>query len=250
MVAGYESFRQWFQGYEEQFVVIGGAACDIMMSEVGADFRGTKDIDMVLLIESLTADFGRRFWAYVTAGGYQHKNKSSGQPQFYRFTNPAKPGFPLMIELFSRRADAIELPADAVLTPLPLDDDLSSLSAILMDDDYYRFLQAGRTVIDGIPILDAAHLIPLKAKAWLDLSARKAAGVAVDSRHISKHKNDVFRLSGVLSPNAKIDASAAIMADLTAFCAAMQTEAMDLKSLGLSGSKDDILDKIMGTYLA
>jgi len=249
MVVGYESFRQWFQGYEDQFVVIGGAACDIMMSEEGADFRGTKDIDMVLLVESLTADFGRRFWAYVTAGGYQHKNKSNGQPQFYRFTNPAKPGFPLMIELFSRRTDAIELPADAVLTPLPLDDDLSSLSAILMDDDYYRFLQAGRAVIDGIPILDAAHLIPLKAKAWLDLSTRKAAGEAVDSRHIRKHKNDVFRLSGVLSPNAKIEASATIMADLTAFCAAMQAEAVDLKSLGSSGSKEDILDKIMGTYL-
>ncbi|MCL2300851.1 MAG: hypothetical protein FWC27_11985, partial [Firmicutes bacterium] len=227
MVAGYESFKDWFQGYEDQFVVIGGAACDIMMSEVGAGFRGTKDIDMVLLVESLTADFGRRFWAYVTAGGYQHKNKSNGQPQFYRFTNPGRPGFPLMIELFSRRADAIELPADAVLTPLPLDDDLSSLSAILMDDDYYSFLQAGRTVIDGIPILDAAHLIPLKAKAWLDWSDRKAAGEAVDSRHIRKHKNDVFRLSGVLLPSAKAEASAAIIADLTAFCAAMRNEDVD-----------------------
>jgi len=250
MVVGYEGFRQWFQGYEDQFVVIGGAACDIMMSEVGADFRGTKDIDMVLLVESLTADFGRRFWMYVTEGGYQHKNKSRGQPQFYRFTNPAKPGFPVMIELFSRRADAIELPANAVLTPLPLDDDLSSLSAILMDDDYYSFLRAGKTVIDGIPILDAAHLIPLKAKAWLDLSARKAAGEPVDSRHIRKHKSDVFRLSGVISPNAKVEASVTIIADLTAFCTAMQAEEVDLKSLGLSGRKDDILDKIMDTYLA
>ena len=250
MVAGYESFKDWFQGYEDQFVVIGGAACDIMMSEVGAGFRGTKDIDMVLLVESLTADFGRRFWAYVTAGGYQHKNKSNGQPQFYRFTNPGRPGFPLMIELFSRRADAIELPADAVLTPLPLDDDLSSLSAILMDDDYYSFLQAGRTVIDGIPILDAAHLIPLKAKAWLDWSDRKAAGEAVDSRHIRKHKNDVFRLSGVLLPSAKAEASAAIIADLTAFCAAMRNEDVDLKSLGLPGSKTDVIKKIMSVYSA
>jgi len=41
-----------------------------------------------------------------------------------------------MIELFSRRINSIELPEDAVLTPLPLDDDLSSLSAILLDNDY------------------------------------------------------------------------------------------------------------------
>jgi len=248
MVVGYEGFKQWFQGYEDQFVVIGGAACDIMMSEVGAGFRGTKDIDMVLMVESLTADFGRRFWAYVTEGGYQRKNRSNGQPQFYRFSSPTGPGFPLMIELFSRRADTMELPADAVLTPLPLDDDLSSLSAILMDDDYYSFLQAGRTVIDGIPILDAAHLIPLKAKAWLDLSARKAAGEPVDSRHIRKHKNDVFRLSGVLSPTAKIEASATIMADLAAFCAAMQTEVVDLKSLGMSGGKADVIERFMQMY--
>ena len=248
MVAGYEGFRQWFQGYEDQFVVIGGAACDIMMSEVGVGFRGTKDIDMVLMVESLTADFGKRFWAYITEGGYQRKNRSNGQPQFFRFTNPTGPGFPQMLELFSRRTDAMELPADAVLTPLPLDDDLSSLSAILMDDDYYSFLRAGSTVIDGIPILDAAHLIPLKAKAWLDLTARKAANESVDSRHIRKHKNDIFRLAGIVSPNYKTEAAASIMADLAAFCAAMQTEDVDLKSLGIANSKENILDKIMGLY--
>ena len=153
-----------------------------------------------------------------------------------------------MIELFSRRTDAIALPADAVLTPLPLDDDLSSLSAILMDDDYYGFLRAGSTVVDGIPILDAAHLIPLKAKAWLDLTARKAANEPVDSRHIRKHKNDIFRLAGIVFPNHKTEAAVSIIADLAAFCAAMRAEDVDLKSLGISDSKEDILDKIIDTY--
>ena len=78
-----------------------------------------------------------------------------------------------MIELFSRRADAIALSDDAVLTPLPLDHEISSLSAILLDDAYYQFLRKGKTIIDGIPILDAMHLIPFKAKAWLDLRPRK-----------------------------------------------------------------------------
>ena len=44
-----------------------------------------------------------------------------------------------MIELFTRKLDAIQLPEDAVLTPLPIDEDISSLSAILLDDDYYEF---------------------------------------------------------------------------------------------------------------
>jgi len=248
MVAGFEGFKAWFKGYEDQFVIIGGAACDILMTEEGAGFRGTKDIDMVLMIESLTADFGRRFWEYVKAGGYQHRNKSNGEPQFYRFTNPNSLDYPLMLELFSRRLDAIELPGDAVLTPLPLDDDLSSLSAILMDDDYYSFLRAGRIVIDGMPILGAAHLIPLKAKAWLDLTARKAAGESVDSRHIRKHKNDVFRLVGVLTRNRQTDAPDSVKADLAEFCTAMQREDVDLKSMGVLGNKAELLDRIMRAY--
>ena len=43
--------------------------------------------------------------------------------------------------------------------PLHIDDEVSSLSAIPLNDDYYRFLLDGRTVIDGISILDAEHSI-------------------------------------------------------------------------------------------
>ena len=94
-----------------------------------------------------------------------------------------------MIELFSRRADAIALSDDAVLTPLPLDHEISSLSAILLDDAYYQFLREGKTTIDGIPILDAMHLIPFKAKAWLDLRQRKEAGAkAVSYTHLDVYK--------------------------------------------------------------
>lgn len=70
-----------------------------------------------------------------------------------------------MIELFSRRGDTIALSEDAVLTPLPMDADASSLSAILLDDAYYQLLRSGTTQIDGITVLDASYLIPFKAKA-------------------------------------------------------------------------------------
>jgi hypothetical protein len=71
-----------------------------------------------------------------------------------------------MIELFSRRSDAIQLPDDAVLTPLPIDEDISSLSEILLDDDYYTFLRNGKVVIDGVTVLGPAYLISFKAKAY------------------------------------------------------------------------------------
>lgn len=124
----------------------------------------------------------------VKQAGYEHRNKSSGVPQFYRFSHPTSNRYPAMIELFTRKLDAIQLPGDAVLTPLPMDEDISSLSAILLDDDYYEFLKQGKVTVDGVTVLDAAYLIPFKAKAWMDLTDRKAAGEHVDSKNITPIK--------------------------------------------------------------
>ena len=48
MVTGIDSFKEWFKGSEEQYAIIGGTACDILMTEEGLDFRATKDIDLVI----------------------------------------------------------------------------------------------------------------------------------------------------------------------------------------------------------
>ena len=249
MVSGVESFRKWFAEYTDQYTIIGGTACDLLMSEDGLDFRATRDIDMVLIVESLTSEFGRRFWEYVKAAGYEHRNKSTGEPQFYRFSKPSSREYPYMIELFSGRVDAIELPEDAVLTPLPLDDEISSLSAILMDTDYYQFLREGKIVLNDIPVLDAAHLIPFKAKAWLDLTERNRNGEHVDSKNIRKHKNDVFRLSILLTSDIRVILSAAIRSDLEKFFSAMEAETIDLKAFGIrSQSQQEILQKLKTIY--
>ena len=248
MVLGIEKFKEWFRGFEDSYAIIGGTACDLLMREEGLDFRGTKDIDLVLIVEAVTLEFGKRFWEFVRSAGYVHQNKSTGQPQFYRFSHPTESGYPFMIELFSRRADAIALPEDAVLTPLPMDEDVSSLSAILLDDNYYQLLRSGTTRIDGVTVLDASHLIPFKAKAWLDLTARKANGEAVDSKDIRKHKNDVFRLSALLTPGTKVSVNQTVWNELQAFFQAMQTEPVDTKQLGISRHKEDVLNALKDSY--
>ena len=86
-------------------------------------------------------------------------------PQFYRFSHPISNQYPTMIELFTRKLDAIQLPEDTVITPLPIDEDISSLSAILLDDDYYEFLKQGKVIVNGVTVLDAAYLIPFKVKS-------------------------------------------------------------------------------------
>lgn len=52
MVKGLDTFRNHFAGYEEQYVLIGGAACDIVFESNDASFRATRDLDMVLIVEA------------------------------------------------------------------------------------------------------------------------------------------------------------------------------------------------------
>ena len=61
MVIGIEKFREKFRNYSDCYTVIGGTACDILMSEADADFRATKDIDMILLMEDRYSDLRRCF---------------------------------------------------------------------------------------------------------------------------------------------------------------------------------------------
>lgn len=250
MVTGIEKFRQWFRGYEDQYAIIGGTACDLLMGEEGITFRATKDIDLVLIVEAITPDFGRRFWQFIKDAGYKHRNKSTGMPQFYRFSHPSTGGYPFMIELFSRTVGAIDLPEDAALTPLPIGEDISSLSAILLDDDYYQLIQSGTTRIDGVNVLDAACLILFKAKAWLDLTEKKAEGKQVDRKDIRKHKNDVFRLSDLLTQDSQVIINPVILKDLQAFLIAMQDEEIDMKRLGMARSKEAVIADLMRIYMA
>ncbi len=106
-----------------------------------------------------------------------------------------------MIEIFSRNPDFIILEDDAVLTSLLIDDEISSLSAILLNEAYYELLKTGQKMVDGIPVLSPTCLIPFKVKAWLDLKERKLNGDQVDSKNIKKHKNDVFRLALLITAN-------------------------------------------------
>lgn len=154
-----------------------------------------------------------------------------------------------MLELFARVPDALDLKADAYITPIPVDEEISSLSAILMNDDYYNFVMAGRTTIDGLSLVKADGLIPLKARAYVDLSNRKAAGEAVDSKSIRKHKNDIFRLFTVLDRDAKITLPASLQQDLTVAFSLIAQDPPDLKSLGISRiTLSEVFDELRGFY--
>lgn len=249
MILGMESFREHFKGYEDCYTIIGGAACDVLMSDAALSFRATKDIDMILLIENRFEAFAEIFWDYIKAGGYRCGWKSSEEPHFYRFTEPQRSNFPVMIELFSRRPDfQVENP-NVHLTPLPVSDEISSLSAIMLDEDYYRLMLAGRRTVGGISVLSAEYLILFKIKAWLDLTKKKAAGAHVNERDLKKHKNDVFRLFTLVAPTVRIALPEKVRGELEQFFARMEAEGVKLTDLGIYDyTADEVLEGLRNIY--
>ena len=90
MVIGLDKFREQFAGEEEKYVIIGGTACDINLSETIIQPRDTVDIDIILVVENINPDFGRKFWNFIEAGKYQNRDRKRGEgkepvPELFRF---------------------------------------------------------------------------------------------------------------------------------------------------------------------
>ncbi len=236
MIKGLDKFREHFSDFSDHYVLIGGAASDLVMEEAGAAFRATKDLDIVLCVEALDKSFADAFWVFVSDAGYQNQQRSTGKKIFYRFNEPKDSNYPFMLELFSRTPDMLVLGDDSQLTPIPIDEDVSSLSAILLDEDYYQFLHEHKVEIDGVQVVTEACLILLKAKAWLDLTGRREGGEKIDSRDVKKHKNDIFRLFQIISPELRIKLPDNILNDMQLYLSAISEQPnLDLKPFGLKG---------------
>ncbi|MBS3904461.1 MAG: nucleotidyl transferase AbiEii/AbiGii toxin family protein [Simkania sp.] len=245
MVKGLDRFKEHFAPFIGSYVLIGGTACMLAMEEAGLHFRMTKDLDIVLSVEALDEKFVQAFWEFIKKGKYQHRQKSTGKRLFYRFYAPEDASYPEMLELFSRKPDAIKLAGNSHLTPIPIDEEVSSLSAILLDEDYYRFIHEGKQETAGLPVVSPTHLIPLKVRAWLDLSSRVEGGAEVDEKDIRKHKNDVIRLYQLLSASARILLPQSVKQDMEAFLVRIGKSApIDFKALGLKYTN---LDEVVAT---
>lgn len=224
---GLNKFRESFASFSDSYVIIGGAACDIVMTGTDVRPRATHDIDMIIVVEKMTKDFVEHFWKFIREGGYRPKKRKQidGELQryeMYRFVE-GSPGYPEMIELLSRHPDILGDPQGLTIEPLPLDDDISSMSAIIMDDDYYHFTISHSRLTDGIRHADSAALVALKTRAYLNLLQDLANGKHIDSRDIRKHRTDVLK-NVVIVENEEITAPASIVGCVKDFVASIRKD--------------------------
>ena len=224
---GLDKFREAFAEYSDNYVVIGGAACDITMTNTVVRPRATHDIDMIVIVENMTEAFANRFWQFVREAGYrpEKRKQEAGEPsryEMYRFLD-GKDGYPEMIELLSRHPDVLGDPKGLVIEPIPTDEDVSSLSAIIMDDDYYHFTIAHSQLTDGIRHANSAALIALKARAYLNLMSDKRDSKHVNTKDIKTHRSAILK-NVVIMTEDNIEAPAAIVACIREFVASIRAD--------------------------
>lgn len=198
MVKGIEKFRESFSAFADNYVIIGGTACDAVLSKTMVEPRATVDIDMILVVEKMTAEFANAFWQFVKDGQYKSGKRKRGEDkapayELYRFEDGG-PGFPVKIELLSKHSNLLGEPSGFHLEPIPIGEGVSSLSAIMMDEEYYKLTVDNSYVEEGLRYASHYALVCLKAKAYLNLLAEREAGRMVNTKDIKKHRNDVLKL--------------------------------------------------------
>ena len=207
--------------------------------------RATDDIDMILVVEKMTPEFGQRFWEFIDEGKYENlqRKREDKEPvtELFRFLEP-KNGFPVQIELLSKYPDVLGVPTGFHLTPIPVGEEIPSLSAILLDEEYYRHTIDSNIIEEGICIANPLSLLCLKVKAFLNLTEEKKINPNVRSADIKKHRDDVFKLLAMrIDPFTPVELSATMKDEVSVFINTME-ESLPNQSLrdSLQRTDDDI----------
>ena len=215
MVKGLDLFKKHFINQTEHFMLIGGSACELTLKDNGG-FRATKDIDLLVLLETLDNDFAACFHDFLQQGGYKCYVSKDGKRHFYRFIAPKESPYPSQIELLSR--SLLPEHTSSSFTPLAVDEYVKYMSAIILSDTYYHYALLHRTMKWDLPCLDTEGLLVFKSVACLNLTKQKTeAPQSVRSDDIHKHRNDVFRLLTTVSPTSSATVPDEIAQDLLHF---------------------------------
>ncbi|MCB1744844.1 MAG: phosphoenolpyruvate carboxykinase (ATP), partial [Gammaproteobacteria bacterium] len=183
MVKGLDRFADFFAGDEAHYVLIGGVATYLALEDAGLQARATKDLDIVLCIEALDARFGEKLWAFIDQGGYNERQQGTDPRVFYRFAKPTAEDFPNMLEFFAREPGRLPMAEGAHLTPVPIGEAVQSLSAILLDDEYYHFLHQHTRNLGGVRVVTEQAWHCLFAQTLFIPQGSAAAAGSTDWSH-------------------------------------------------------------------
>lgn len=251
MVNGFQRFIEYFKDYQDQFVIIGGYACTLHYVEKGMQFRQTHDLDIVLVIENMSSEFYRELWCYLKEGEYGAALHASIHHHYYRFETNKNMDYPKIIELLSRKAFDLDAHLSRHITPIHIDEDIRSLSAIVLDDEYYHLIRMNQVLIRGISVLSIEFIVILKIKAFLDLRELRVKGIDIKSSQVRKHRTDVMRIvREMVLVEVSDQLSIPVKNDIHNYVQIIQMDLKEKVNLGFDSSVvNRILNRISQVYL-
>jgi uncharacterized protein YbbC (DUF1343 family) len=90
MTTGLEHFGDFFKNYSEQYILIGGSACSLVLDEFDEDFRKTKDLDLIIFD---IQDVGARFYTYISTLHYIMEAVAESSKELIILDRPNPNGF-------------------------------------------------------------------------------------------------------------------------------------------------------------
>ena len=193
-IAGSDKVALYLSKYNDCFVIIGGIATILVLDNLGAKTRVTKDFDIVVIADGTNDNFSKAIFKFLKDGKYK-RGKKEGREIHYRFIRPEVNGFPKIIELFSKEGNNIH----SHLRKIDYIEDDEQLSVITIDSAVFEFVKNRKTIINDLPIVDEYGLVPLKVHAYFNNLSLFKEGKITNRNYYEKHLDDVIRLLAAIS---------------------------------------------------
>lgn len=208
---GLSHFQQYCKSLQEMYVVVGGFATVMLLDEGLGDGHGkaTHDIDLVLLTTS-SIEMSQRIKQYVQEGKYEIQKGNKDQYHYYRFVKPEIEGFAKEIELFASNENDLKLDDSQRIIPIDPEEGLYSLSAIMLDPEYFEMIKNNVTMSVVAPCTNTQATIMLKMSAFFDLKAR-------NDNKWKKHRQDILKLSLLLTGEERLQMTGRMVEDFESF---------------------------------
>ena len=243
---GLSHFQDYCKNFQEHYVVVGGFATIMLLDKELQDHgKATFDIDLVLLTTT-SVEMSKKIKEYVQEGEYTIQIGDKDQYRYYRFIEPKKENFAKEIELFASNENDLNLEDSQRIIPIDPEDGLYSLSAIMLDPEYFNMIKDNVEKDLRAPCTNTQATIMLKMSAFNDL--KKAS-----NKKWKKHRSDILKLSLLLTGEEKIKFVGRMKDDFDSFISHLENEVTQkaIKDIikPLSVKKEDVIEVLTKVFI-
>lgn len=200
--------------------------------------KATFDIDLVLLTNN-SVEISQRIKQYINDGEYKIQIGEKDQYKYYRFIEPQKENFAKEIELFASNENDLELDDSQRIIPVDPEEGLYSLSAIMLDPEYFEMIKNNVDKTGRAPYTNAQATMMLKMSAFYDLRSR-------NDKKWKKHRRDILKLALTLTGEEEIKLTGRMKQDFDSFTTHLNDEVDQKMIKGFGDELPIVKEQVLG----